>query len=682
LVKERGQEAAEGPGVVELIVERLAAATGEVVTTKGQKAFHPISERDGVSRPRRETGVAAMWSCLDAGDDVVDPAPGSGRVVNVLEAPDRGAAVLIDAGDGGLLEGGNAAPPTPPRGCVGGPGRKVALLVRPCTNHSGGRTGRAAAAFLRWCRDVTLAGGHDRPPGVATDAARLYAKALPEREAEFVHTSSEESSRITSGIPGLDDILTGGLPRNTLLLVEGRPGSGKTTIALQFLLQGVREGETCLLVTNAESARQLDWIAASHGWSLAGIHVSEWREPTDSEGEGAEDYTLFPEAEVEVGETLQYLYAEVERVQPSLLVIDTISALRVLAPTPAFYRRQLRRIREFLSTRSCTTFILDDGSTGEKDARSQTLADGIIELHQVDFNYGMDRRRLRVRKLRGSTYVSGAHDFTITTGGIVLYPRLVARAHARGGILEPLSSTIAELDGLSGGGLPRGSSTLMIGPAGTGKSTLATIYAMAAAGRGEKCCILLLDESIETHVVRSRGLGLGVGAAMETGAIRMQELNAAELSPGQIAHLLVRQVEEEKVGLVVIDTLNGYLHSAMDEPSVLLHLRELVAYLGRRGVVTLMTLTQHGIFGPAMLAPMDVSYLADNVFLLRYFEESGGIRQALSMVKKRTGRHERTIRELVLAPGKVSLGPPLREFSGILTGTPNYRGSNLPAAGA
>ena len=494
--------------------------------------------------------------------------------------------------------------------------------------------------------------------------------------------NSDESSRITSGIPGLDDVLTGGLPRNTLLLIEGRPGSGKTTIALQFLLQGVREGETCLLVTNAESARQLDWIAASHGWSLEGIHVSEWREPTQTEDDGGLDYTLFPEAEVEVGETLQYLYAEVERVQPTLLVIDTISALRVLAPTPAFYRRQLRRIREFLSTRSCTTFILDDGSTGEKDARSQTLADGIIELQQVDFNYGMDRRRLRVRKLRGSTYVSGAHDFSITTGGIVLYPRLVARAHDKGVALEPLSSTIAELDRLSGGGLPRGTSTLMIGPAGTGKSTLATVYAMAAADRGEKSCILLLDEGIETHVARSRGLGLDVDAAMEADSIRIQELNAAELSPGQIAHLVVRQVEEDGVGLVVIDTLNGYLHSAMEEPTVLLHLRELIAYLGRRGVVTLLTLTQHGILGPAMLTPMDVSFLADNVFLLRYFEESGGIRQALSMVKKRTGRHERTIRELVLAPGRVSLGPPLREFSGILTGTPHYSGSNLPATGA
>jgi circadian clock protein KaiC len=498
----------------------------------------------------------------------------------------------------------------------------------------------------------------------------------------FVRTSSDESSRITSGIPGLDDILNGGLPRNTLLLIEGRPGSGKTTIAMQFLLQGVKEGETCLLVTNAESARQLDWIARSHGWSLAGIHVSEWREPTDSEGLDAEDYTLFPEAEVEVGETLQYLYAEVERVQPTLLVIDTISALRVLAPTPAFYRRQLRRIREFLSTRNCTTFILDDASTGEKDARSQTLADGIIELHQVDFTYGMDRRRLRVRKLRGSTYVSGAHDFSITTGGIVLYPRLVARTHAKGAALEPLSSSIAELDRLSGGGLPRGTSTLLIGPAGAGKSTLATLYAMAAAGRGEKCCILLLDESVETHAARSQGLGLELEAAVAAGLIRVQELNAAELSPGQIAHLLVRQVEEDDVALVVIDTLNGYLHSAMEEPTVLLHLRELIAYLGRRGVVTMLTLTQHGIFGPAMQAPMDVSYLADNVFLLRYFEESGGIRQALSMVKKRTGRHERTIRELVLAPGRVSVGPPLREFAGILTGTPHYSGSSLPATGA
>jgi len=489
--------------------------------------------------------------------------------------------------------------------------------------------------------------------------------------------SGSVSPRVASGIPGLDEVLKGGIPRKTLLLVEGRPGSGKTTLALQFLLHGVREGETCLLVSNAETPEQLTTIAASHGWSLDGIHITEWKEPAGTEDE-AQDYTLFPEAEVEVGETLQHLFAEIERLRPTLLAIDTISALRALAPTPAFYRRQLRRIRDFLSARACTTLILDDASAGEKDIRSQTLADGIIELQQVDFNYGTDRRRLRVRKLRSSTYVSGGHDFTIETGGIVVHPRLIAHEYAKGPPLEPLASGIEGLDALLGGGLPRGTSTLIMGPAGIGKSTIATIYAMAAAKRGERCSILLFDESVETHAARSQGLEIDTAAAIEAGQIQMHQLDPAELSPGQIAHLLVRQVEDEGVGLVVIDTLNGYLQSAMEEPTVLLHLRELISYLGRRRVVTLLVLTQHGILGPDLATPIDVSFLADNLFLLRYFEARGSVRQALSLVKKRTGNHERTIRELIVKTGGISLSEPLEGFTGVLTGTPRYGGPDGP----
>ena len=479
--------------------------------------------------------------------------------------------------------------------------------------------------------------------------------------------------RIPSGVPGLDEVLQGGLPRGTLLLIEGPPGSGKTTFGLQFLLQGVREGETCLLASNAETLEQLKSIAASHAWNLDGIHVTEFTEPAGTEDDEGSGYTLFPEAEVELGETLQHLFAEIERLRPTRLVLDTISVLRVLAPTPGFYRRQLKRIRDFVLAQSCTTLMLDEASrTDEKDLRSQTLADGIVEFEHLDFKYGADRRQLRVRKLRGCSYFSGAHDFTIVTGGLIVYPRLVARTHAEIPTFEPLSSGIAQIDALLGGGLPRGSCTLVMGPAGSGKSTIATVYAMAAAERGEHCSILLFDESAESHIARSQGLGLNIAAAIEAGRIRVEDLDPAELSLGQIAHLLVRQVEVDNVGLIVIDTLNGYLQSAAGEQAVFLQLRELISYLSRRRVVTLLTLTEHGIFGSDRSTPIDVSFLADNVILLRYFEARGAIRQALSVVKKRTGQHERTIRELTLKPGSISVGEPLEDLTGVLTGTPQY----------
>ena len=480
--------------------------------------------------------------------------------------------------------------------------------------------------------------------------------------------------RIASGVPGLDEVLQGGLPRGALLLIEGPPGSGKTTFGLQFLLQGIREGETCLLASNAETLEQLKSIAASHAWTLDGIHVTEFTEPAagtgDDEGSG---YTLFPEAEVDLGETLQHLFAEIERLRPTRLVLDTISVLRILAPTPGFYRKQLRRIRDFMLAQSCTTLMLDEASrTGEKDVRSQTLADGIIDFELLDFKYGADRRQLRVRKLRGCSYFSGTHDFNIVTGGLVVFPRLVARAHAEIPNFEPLTSGVVQIDGLLGGGLPRGSCTLVMGPAGSGKSTIATVYAMAAAKRGEHCSILLFDESAESHIARSQGLGFDIAAAIEAGRMRVKDLDPAELSLGQIAHLLVRQVEEDKVSLIVIDTLNGYLQSAAGEQAVFLHLRELISYLNRRRVVTLLTLTEHGILGSDRSTPIDVSFLADNVILLRYFEARGAIRQALSVVKKRTGQHERTIRELTLKPGGISVGEPLEDLTAVLTGTPQH----------
>ena len=352
----------------------------------------------------------------------------------------------------------------------------------------------------------------------------------------------ETTPRFATGVPGLDRVLHGGLPRCALILVEGPPGSGKTTMALQFLIQAVRAGESCLLATSAKSPQQLRSIAASHGWSLDGINITGLSEPPSAEEEL--DYTLFPEAEVEIGETFDHLFSEVERLKPKLLVLDTISSLRVVAPTAAFHRRQLKRIRDFMAARDCTTVMLDEASTTEKDLRSQTLSDGIIELRQKQSSYGADRRALRVSKLRGCSYVSGSHDVTIAAGGLTVHPRLVAQSFPSLVAAPALGSGNSEIDALVGGGLPRGSNTLIAGPAGVGKSTISSLYAMAAAKRGEKCALFLFDESEESYIGRSEGLGLDMRAEVEAGRIELRHLDPAELSVGEIADLVMDRVRE------------------------------------------------------------------------------------------------------------------------------------------
>lgn len=483
----------------------------------------------------------------------------------------------------------------------------------------------------------------------------------------------ETTQRFSTGVPGLDRVLHGGLPRCSLILVEGSPGTGKTTMALQLLIQAVRAGESCLLATSAESPQQLRSIAASHGWSLDGINITGLSEPPSAEDKWL-DYTLFPEAEVEIGETFDHLFSEVERVKPKLLVLDTISSLRVLAPTAAFHRRQLKRIRDFMAARDCTTVMLDEASMTEKDLRSKTLSDGIIELRQKQSSYGADRRALRVSKLRGCSYVSGSHDVTIAAGGLTVHARLVAQSFPSivAAPAPALGSGNPQIDALVGGGLPRGSNTLITGPAGVGKSTISTLYAMAAAKCGEKCALFLFDESEESYIARSEGLGLDMRGEVEAGRIELRHLDPAQLSVGEIANLVMDRVEKQGVKLVVIDTLNGYLQSAMEEPSVILHIRELLSYLNRRQIVTIMTLTQHGIFGTELSSPMDFSFLADNVFLLRFFELDGALHKAFSIVKKRSGPHEHTIRKLTLKAGSVDVSEPLTGFTGVLTGSPMY----------
>lgn len=477
--------------------------------------------------------------------------------------------------------------------------------------------------------------------------------------------------RVNTGIEGLDDVLLGGIPAGTLLLAQGLSGSGKTTVGLQFLIEGARRGERCLLVTNGETPEELASIAGSHGWSLDGVDVVRWEEEVE-EGETSADYTLFPPAEVEVGETLSRVFAAIDRLQPARLVIDAISGIRILARDAAFFLLQLKRLHRFLSGRSCTTMLLNDTVDPDLDARAQTISHAVMELQHLVFGFGGERRRLRIRKVRGSRYVGGFHDMTIETGGLRVFPRLVATSHAEVPEAEPAASGLAELDALAGGGLPRGSSTLLTGPAGTGKSTLSALYLRAAAERGERSGVFLFDEPVRSFLRRSRGLGIDLDPHAEAGRVAFTHLDPAELSPGQIAHAVLEQVRGG-TRLILFDTLNGYLQSAAEEPMVLLHLRELLSYLSGQGTVTLLTLTQHGILGQDIARPVvDLSFLADNVLLLRYFESGGSIHQALSMVKRRTGPHERTIRRLILEPGRVRLSGPLSEFSGVLTGVPHY----------
>jgi circadian clock protein KaiC len=473
-------------------------------------------------------------------------------------------------------------------------------------------------------------------------------------------------------------VLHGGLPPGRLYLVEGDPGSGKTTLGLQFLLQGMQRGEPCLFVTLSESEQELRESAASHGWTLDGVHFVEAIPSEESLSTDA-SYRMYHPSEVELGETVKSVLAEAERIKPKRVVIDSVSELRLLAANPLRYRRQILALKRFFARHHSTVMFTDDQMGAEQDAHLHSLAHGVVTLERVIPEYGTMRRRMQVGKMRGIAFREGYHDFVIRRGGVVVFPRLVASEHRQRQGQAALKSGLGALDTLLGGGLARGTSTLMMGAAGTGKSTLATQFACAAAKRGEHASLFVFDESIATFKERSVGLGLEVEPLIEAGRMEVRQVDPAELSPGEFAYG-VREAVENGTRIIVIDSLNGYLNAMPSEQFLTLHLHELLSYLGQRGVTTVLVMTQHGIVANDAVTPLDASYLADTVILLRYFEAAGEIRQAISVIKKRTGRHERTIRELRFDKG-LTVGEPLRDFQGVLTGTPEYIG-RVPSDGA
>ena len=486
-----------------------------------------------------------------------------------------------------------------------------------------------------------------------------------------------QASKAGSGIVGLDEVLGGGFPAHRLHLVEGTPGTGKTTLALQFLLEGVMRGEPVLYVALSETSDELWSVAQSHGWSLDGVTLYELT-PTEESLKLDQRYTILHPSEVELDETIGAVLDVVERTRPSRVVFDSLAEFRLLARDPLRYRREILGLKQFFAGRRCTVLLLDDVHDAGEGV--QSIAHSVVRLEQTAPVYGSERRKLHVVKLRGVGYRGGYHDFVITTGGLVVFPRLVATEHPEAGVAGSASSGVDELDALLGGGLRWGTSALFIGPAGVGKSITATQYVRAAAARGEAGAVYVFDESVSTFLARAEGLGLGLGGYVDPGLVTLQQLAPAQLSPGEFDHHVRRAVEDRGARIVVIDSLNGYLNAMAEERLVLVQLHELLSYLSARGVLTLVTVAQHGLVGDQVQSPLDISYLADTVVLLRYFEAAGRLRQAISVVKNRVGAHEHTIRELRLGPG-IRVGQPLHDFQGVLAGAPTYLGSERALIG-
>ncbi|MFN2511866.1 MAG: ATPase domain-containing protein [Pyrinomonadaceae bacterium] len=480
--------------------------------------------------------------------------------------------------------------------------------------------------------------------------------------------------KVPTAIDGLDYILNGGFPQNHIYLIKGESGTGKTTLALQFLLAGVRQDEAVLYLTLSETEKELHEVARSHGWSLDGVNIYELI-PDEEHLKLDEQYTMFHPSEVELGYTTKAILEEVERLKPRRVILDALSEIRLLTGDPLRYRRQVLALRQFFAKRQCTVLMIDDRPTGDDDLTIQSLVHGVIMLEHLAQAFGAERRRLRVIKMRGVEFRGGYHDFKIRRGGVITYPRRVPAQHRENFKCETISSNVPGLDTLLGGGLDCGTSALFIGPAGSGKSSLTSQFAAAAGARGEPAAIFIFDEDIDTYMTRCEGLGMDIRSYMRDGLITIHQINPAELSPGEFAARVISSVEKDGARIVVIDSLNGYLHAMPEEKFLTSQMHDLLTYLNQQGAVTLLVLAQQGIVGTAMGTPVDVSYLADTLVLLRYFESAGAVRKAISVVKKRTGAHEETIRELRLSSKGIGIGKPLVEFQGVLTGIPTYIGT-------
>ena len=475
--------------------------------------------------------------------------------------------------------------------------------------------------------------------------------------------------RIATGTPGLDHVLRGGLTPSRLYLVEGTPGSGKTTLALRFLMEGHARGEPGLYITLSETEDELRAVVRSHGWTLDGIELFELV-AEDEFGSDNEQSLLHP-SDVELGETVRGVMARVDASNPVRVVLDSLSELRLLAQNPLRYRRQILALKHFFSKRNCTVLVLDDGTSEPGDLQLHSIAHGVISLEQSANDFGAERRRLRVVKMRGVRYRGGYHDFTIERGGIRVYPRLIAAEHHRAFSGEPVTTGLPGLDALLGDGLSPGSNALLAGPAGVGKTTTAVRCMIAALERNQKAAYFLFDERLATLMTRSRMLNMDLQPYVDSGQLTIRQIDPAELSPGEFAHAVKRSVEEDDASVVVIDSLNAYLHAMPSDNFLVLQMHELLSYLSQQGVVSLMVLGQHGVVGD-LRSDLDISYLADTVMLLRFFEAEGRVRKSIAVIKTRTSDHERTVREFDIDGSGIQIGEPIRSFSGILSGNPTY----------
>jgi circadian clock protein KaiC len=502
----------------------------------------------------------------------------------------------------------------------------------------------------------------------------VAANAPPQTETN-ANVPAAESTRAATGIAGLDVILGGGVLRRHMYVIEGAAGTGKTTLALHFLLAGRDQCERCLWITTAETPDELQAAAHAHGWSLEGIEVLALP-MVERLARPDQQQTLFRPSYVELDETMQEILTGLARVQPTRVVLDSLAILRDMADDPLAYRRQVLALKQALRAGGCTALVTDE-MAAEPDLHVRTLAHGVVRLVQEVTTFGNQQRQVEIMKMRGMAFHSGRHDLILTTGGIQVFPRLgpAGDAPEAPGVVD--STGVARLDTMLGGGLDRGTATLLVGAAGTGKSSVTMQCAAAALARGQAVAVYLFDERLPTWFARADQLGFPLRQAVTQGTLRVEQIDPAELSPGQFAHAVQHAVTQQAVRLVILDSLTGYVHAMPDNHFVTLHMHELLTWLGQHGATTMLVLDQHGLLEGPMIPPLDLSYLADTVLLFRYFEDRGTIRRAVSVIKRRSGPHEHTIREMTLGLQGINVGEPLTQLRGVLTGLPTYEGDRL-----